>query len=350
MQLWQSVLPRLTVTRMTRSSIRQVAERAGVSTMTVSRVLRGEGESQHQERVLAAARDLDYVPVRSSLQNRHVKTNIIGVLLDDEFTFDRTVGFQTFGGLARATFAESYDLLLLQPQHLKPLEKQKMQFLDRRCDGFIFVVPYERPEILELLIEHQFPAVTCYSTDVPEGVAWVVPDNESAVRQAVCLLRGQGHRHIAFLSAGQRHSDARERSAAYHQAMNEANLPTFSCKFLERGQNDCLSQREMIANLRQNRVTAVICHNDERAFALWDAALEQGLNVPRDLSIIGIDDVPAAASRGLTTFANPFGEIGRTALQSLHSILQGAAIQPNCKRIPMTLVERSSVARPREFS
>ncbi|MBW3637357.1 MAG: substrate-binding domain-containing protein, partial [Armatimonadetes bacterium] len=54
--------------------------------------------------------------------------------------------------------------------------------------------------------------------------------------------------------------------------------------------------------------------------------------------------MPAAAEYGLTTFANPFSDIGRTAAQSLLSILQGGAIEPNCKRLPMMLIERSSVA------
>lgn len=58
---------------MARASIRQVAEVAGVSTMTVSRVLHGQGGSQHEERVLAAVRELDYVPVRSAVQNRHMQ-------------------------------------------------------------------------------------------------------------------------------------------------------------------------------------------------------------------------------------------------------------------------------------
>lgn len=317
--------------------------------MTVSRVLHGQGGSQHEERVLAAVRELDYVPVRSAVQNRHVKTNILGVLLDDEFSFESPLGQRTFDGLRRAAFEGGYDLLMLHPQHHRPLEKQKIQFLDRRCDGFIFVVPYEKSEILQLLVQHQFPAVTCYSTDVPEGIAWVVPENQDTIRRAIGLLRGYGHQKIAFWSAGQRHSDARERLSTYQQAMDEAGSEAVSFDFSLENE-DGAQHRQLIEEILRHQITAVICHNDERAVALWDAACERGLKIPESLSIIGIDDMPQAANYGLTTFANPFTLTGSSAVSSIIALLQGGEVEANCKRLPMTLIQRHSVAAPRIFS
>ena len=162
------------------------------------------------------------------MQNRHVKTNVIGVLLDTEFVLESAIGRLTFDGIRRAAFESDYDLLLLRPrpQHHLPLEKQKIPFLDRRCDGFIFVVPAENLEILELLVPNEFPAVTCYSTDVPDGVAAVVPDNIAAIEQAVRLLCENGHQRIAFWNAPQGHSDARERFQTYERAMRARDLKT----------------------------------------------------------------------------------------------------------------------------
>ena len=331
---------------MARASIRQVAEAAGVSTMTVSRVLHGKGGSQHEERVLSAVRELDYVPVRSAMQNRHVKTNIIGVLLDDEFTFETPIGQQTFDGLRRAAFAGGYDLLMLHPQHQLPLEKQKIQFLDRRCDGFIFVVPFESSEILELLVQHQFPAVTCYSNDVPDGIAHVVPDNAATIARAVALLRQHGHERIGFWSGGQRHSDARERAATYQSAMREANVESFCFDSPFDTAQPLDAAQAVLEPVIRGRISAVVCHNDDRAIALWDAALERGLEIPRDFSIIGIDDMPVAATYGLTTFANPFFNIGATAVASMISLLQGVDAPATCQKLPMTLRERGSVASP----
>lgn len=315
--------------------------------MKISRVLRDEGDSQYQEQVFATIRELDYLSVRSTLQNRHVKTNVIGALLDGEFVFETYIGYKTFGGLTHGASNAGYDLLMLQPSQHKPLEKQKLQVLDRRCDGFIFVTPYERPEILELLVEHGFPAVTCYSNDVPEGVAWVVPDNERAVQQAVDLVLKHGHRKIAYWSADSRHSDARERKMAYQQAIQAHGLNStiyqFPCN-LNGADTDAHGALDVLLS---EGITAVICHNDERALALWGAASERGLRIPEDLSLVGIDDMPAAAERGLTTFTNSFRTIGSTAAMVLISLLQGAEVEECRKRIPMPLVERSSVAPPK---
>ena len=113
---------------------------------------------------------------------------------------------------------------MLHPQRHLPLERRKIPFLDRRYDGFIFVVPDENAEILELLVKHDFPAVTCYSTDVPGGVAAVVPENIVAVEQSLQLLRERGHGRVAFWSARHQHSDARERLQTYQRQMHKHNL------------------------------------------------------------------------------------------------------------------------------
>jgi LacI family transcriptional regulator len=331
---------------MNRATIRAVADRAGVSTMTVSRVLRGDGGSKYSQQVLAAARELGYVPVRSALQNRHVKTRIIGVLLEEPFVFDNPIGFETLSGISQGAFEAGYDLLLLQPKQHRPLEEQKMQVLDRRCDGFIFVVPHERPEVLELLIESSFPAVTCYTTDVPPGVHSVVPDNVTAIRQAVELLYGQGHRRIAMWSGPLRNSDARERKAAYEEVMQGAGLEAFAEDF-----DELLRPLNVLAALDvllNRQITAVICHNDARALALWDAVTARGLRVPEDLSLIGVDNIGTEADeRGLTTFINPFRMIGREAVATAINLLQGSSMSKPCKRLSMPLVQRSSVAPPR---
>lgn len=336
---------------MARSSIKQVAQVAGVSTMTVSRVLRGQGGSQFEAQVLAAVRALDYVPVRSALQNRHVKTNVIGALLDAEFVMESELGRQTFDGLRRAAFEAGYDLLLLHPQRHLPLERRKIPFLDRRCDGFIFVVPDENAEILELLVEHEFPAVTCYSTDVPGGVAAVVPENIVAVEQAMQLLRARGHRRIAFWSARPQHSDARERLQTYEREMRAHELKSivFDVTF-DANEDQPLAARAVLDAVLERNVSAVLCHNDERALALWDAALERGLRVPEDLSIVGIDDMPQAAARGLTTFVNPFFDIGTQATQSLLALLDGDNARNASRRVAMPMVERESVAPPKTES
>ncbi|RYH33303.1 MAG: hypothetical protein EON54_20485 [Alcaligenaceae bacterium] len=80
---------------------------------------------------------------------------------------------------------------------------------------------------------------------------------------------------------------------------------------------------------------------------MWETALSLGLRVPEDLSIVGIDNMPGTEQRGLTTFHNPFSEIGSTATSALLSLLQGGSVEENCHKIPMPLIERASVSTAR---
>jgi DNA-binding LacI/PurR family transcriptional regulator len=330
---------------MARASIRQVAEHAGVSAMTVSRVLRGSDgvvSAKTRERILAAVRELDYVPVRSAMQNRHVRTGVIGLVFDQIFSMKSVVGANTFDGLREAAFAYDYDLLLLRSRPESSFEQQKQQFLDRRSDGFVFVTPRQREEVLECLVRQGFPAVSCYSVDVPDGVAWIVPDNATAIRQAVQMLMEAGHKDIGFIAARPSHSDSRHRCEAYVQSMKMAGLMPF---WME--SHSMQDVKQAAETMLERKVTAVICHSDGFAMLLWNMAEQRGLQIPRDLSIIGVDDTPEAAARGLTTFVNPFQEIGRTAVESLIGLLQGGDVRDHCHALPMKLVVRNSVSGPR---
>jgi DNA-binding LacI/PurR family transcriptional regulator len=340
---------------MSRPSTQDIADSVGVSKMTVSRALRGKG-GRHEAQILEVARNLNYIPVRPAIQNRNVKTNIIGVLEEGNFLFNTGIGSQTLSSVAQTTFSKGYDLLLLRPQHSEPLEKRRIQFLDKRCDGFIFVVAKEDAEIFELLVKNGVPAVACYTTEVPDGIGWVVPDNGQGVRDAVKLLADKGHRNIAFWSGPQGHSDARERTAAFTGAMREFGLPLFQHSYIFEDDNDKIGCPEGLPEIEisndkemfSQHITAVICHNDERALLLWDDVLELGLTVPGDVSIVGIDNSPEAQQRGLTTFENPFSEIGNAAANALFSLLEGGSAEENRQRIPMALFERESVAAPRK--
>lgn len=214
-----------------RSSISQVAARAGVSTMTVSRVLRGRTEEVAKAthaRVMEAVRELRYVPVRSAFQNRHIETKIICVVPHQFTALRHELDLHTLRGIAEATRLHGYDVMVSQrPPTSWELDREEVRFLDRRSDGFIFINPcgdtYTR--VLETLIENNIPAVACFNRNVPVGTAWVDPDNQSAIDQAVDILAANGHRHIAFLPSPESQFDAIARSTAFSAAIRRAGLP-----------------------------------------------------------------------------------------------------------------------------
>ncbi len=332
-----------------RTTIRDIAARAGVSAMTVSRVLRGQGTGASEvtsRRVLEVARELSYIAVRPALQNTHLATRVVGVVFDGVDSVKSFVGSHTFEGLRDEAMRRGFDLLL----HAQPgaaggsgLGREEAAFLDRRSDGVIFISPRERRALLEILVRHGFPVVSCFSSDVPSGVATIAPDNFGAMQRAVRYLHGRGHRRIAFFGGPDWHSDARERREAWAQAMGEAGLQACS-GWVESSQGETARHIASAKKLLALKPSAVVCHNDYRALLLDEAARARGLDVPRELSIVGMDDLPEAAARGLSTLRLDFEAAGRAAVQAVLAIIEGARPAEVSRRLEAPLIERRSVA------
>ena len=346
-----------------RTSIRQVAERAGVSAMTVSNVLRNRTERmapETRERVLSAVHALDYVPVRTAAQNRHVTTNALGVVFIQEM--QGAVGYPTFLGMCARAKQIDHDLTILlrsEPDWVRP--GTESQFLDRRCDGFIFVGD-SRPEISEALVRHQIPIVECYSVHPPAGVARVLGDNFSGARLATERLIALGHRRLAHLAGPTGNLEAQERQAGFMAAMQAAGLPIPAKCILPTdtwgdlwgfGEDQARADHSGALTLPTAKaalaldVTGIVCTNDLYALAVWRLAEERGLRVPRDLSLTGVDNIIEARQRGLTSVALPFEDIGRAAVDAIMALLNGQSAEEASRTLPPRLIERDSVAAPR---
>ena len=318
--------------------------------MTVSRVLRGQGEASEETRarIVAAARELGYVPVPPpTVQNRRLQTRIIGVMFDG-LHFEDFWGLPMYRGMREAAEDHYYDLLTVRRRRPPdwPAEREETRFLDRRCDAFVFVAPFNRYDLMETLIRNDFPVVSCAVEEVPPGVGYVAGDNEGVMRQAVEHLMQSGHRRIGYLAHWQERSYFKRRDVGFRAAMAEAGLDPNWHSIVEHP--DCLSGARNMAQLAAGgEITAVACANDFCALRLWEQAEVLGLRVPRDLSIIGIDDIPEAMQRGLTSFRASSENMGRLTIDAAVAALEGAA--PWQRIEPFHIVPRVSVAKPRKI-
>ena len=335
-----------------RPSIRMVAKHARVSPMTVSRVLHGRKDlvaSDTFERVLASVRDLDYVPVASPTQNRHIKTGSIGIVPFYSNVYKNPIDSQTFEGLCAQARACSYDLLVMLRNDADWMNRATTRFLDRRNDGFIFISPdvQEWRSILQELPGHDIPTVICYRRNVPEGVAWVDPDNDAIARLSVELLQEHGHRHLAYLTGPKALSnfDDRARQKAFVRETSERGLQGT----LIEGANDAWELKpDVLAKLRESGATGVVCVNDFLALQLWQAAIQAGLRIPDDLSLIGVDDQDTQ-HLGLTSVGFGYAQVGRLAVEAWIALRDGQDARSCCCVVPVHLVERSSVGAPRDY-
>jgi LacI family transcriptional regulator len=323
--------------------------------MTVTNVLRHRGRVTEatQQRVLQAIAELNYIPVRPVMQNRHITTNALGVVF--LHSMQGAVGYPTFLGMLEQARAHDHDLNIVlrsKPDWVQP--GVEVQFLDRRCDGYILVGEY-RPELSSALVRHNIPVVECYSTTPPEGVASVAADNVQAMRLAVAHLVGLGHRRIAHIAGPQSVSEARVRRDAFCAAIRE-QLGQDGTEFIVQADSwgdlwgfDYLDDpgdvtRPLADAVLALDVTAAVCSNDLFALALWKRAEQRGLRVPEDISLIGMDNITETARKGLTTIAQPFHEIGVAAVDTLLSLIRGADSKAVSRLLPITLIERRSIA------
>lgn len=350
-----------------RSSIRQVAEHAHVSPMTVSRVVRGRKHQVNEEtykRVLAAMHELNYVPISSTVQNRHVETSTIGFVPHNADAPDNPIDRLTNEGLCRECRRHGYDVLvLLRDEADWMANRAVVRFLDRRSDGFILVSPRtgEWKEMLEILTGQDLPIVVCYRRDVPEGVAWVDPDNDEIMRLTTGHLLEQGHTRIAHvlgaspsavtgtIEVGERksegdHFDDTERQKYFLQHLKEGGNPDAIGLLLRAGDSNWNLLPGTVDLLVSEGVTGAIC-GEATALQLWDQAEAAGIRVPQDLSIVGIDNQSAGAHRGLTSVSFGYGEVGRLAVNAWVQLKNGTPAAQASQVVPVQLVQRSSVRR-----
>ena len=331
--------------------MRQVAEHAGVSQVTVTNVLRGRKGRTSEEtraRVIQSVHELGYMPIAQlGSQRHHVETRVIGISIDQVVLGQDYSAMHIYRGLSKAAARHGFDLLMM----LQPLPEwapniEEVQFLDRRNDGFIFVAPLKRRKVLQVLIDNHIPTVACFSEDVPDGVGWVTGNNKNFVRQALQHLVGYGHRRIAFLDGFQDNSDVRRRGEYFDEVAQELGLDEVK-RFAAPCRPGLGSNSPALDSILAWGATAVICSNDGYALDLWSLADVRGLRVPQDLSIVGIDGCPEATAGGLTTVEFDFAEVASVAVDCWVALVQGGDWREQRRYVPGTLVERRSVAVPK---
>ncbi len=337
-----------------RATIRQVAERAGVSRSTVSNVLlsrHGQTSDETKAAVLKAVRELDYVPVHPVLQNRAHKTHVISLVLNDANQFSYEFHGQNCAGVGKAALQNGYDLLtLVRPDPVWATDRREVGLLDRRSDGII-ILSTETDEkiVFEALARREVPTVVCYRRDVPEGIVWADPNNQQIMFGAVAHLREHNHTRIAHLSMDSViRFDYAERCRYFCEAVREYGVPqcaenifTFSRTLLQ----DRKMPVEIAQQVLETGATAVVCANDWLSLLFWSALQEMGLEVPKDVSLIGVDNGQDAQARGLTTMGFSFTAVGAGAVAALLDRLAGRPIAECHREIEVQLHERNSVRR-----
>ena len=337
-----------------RPTIRDVAERAGVSTSTVSNFLNQRGRMSEATggRIRAAVEALSFTPnffVRAIRQRR---TGILGVMtfgLGDLDT-DSSLSAPLLQGVNDAADAAEYEILLYTGWPGRAHRYSGLNFLDGHVDGLLWVGPALREPILERLAAAGLPVVALLTRHVPPGVGWVNADNAGAMRALVAHLLGLGHRRIGYL--GPAHSsNYLDRRDSFRQAMADAGLAGGALE--DSAAEDVWEWAAYEATLERwlalpDRPTALIAGDDGFADFAARTIARHGLRVPQDISVTGFNDAGFAkrVCGGLTTVRQPFRRIAQLGGERLIALIGGAGAADCRLTVPAELVVRASTGPP----
>lgn len=250
-------------------------------------------------------------------------------------------------GIVNEAEARGYDLSLLTRTDQFHAGELLDAVIRSRIEGVIVVAPRLGTKVVQLLRGEGVPYVVIDGD--PELCDRIFStDNEASVALALRHLRGLGHRKVAHIAGPQDHYAARARKDAFFHEAERLGLEV-RLEWLQVGTFDVASGRERMQRIldRRERPTAVFCANDEMAFGACRAIQASGRSVPRDISVMGFDDVPHGANFDppLTTVRQSMGEISRAAAAALISLIE-AGDPIVGRRFVGSLVTRKSVGPP----
>jgi DNA-binding LacI/PurR family transcriptional regulator len=324
-----------------------VAALAGVSHQTVSRVI---NDSEHvrpetRERVLAAMRKLDYRPNSVARALVTGRSRTLGVVTFDTALFGPA---STLVGVERAAHAAGYFVSIVS---LESLERAAVVRAVERLralgvDGILVIAPHVAAGHALWDLPDDLPVVAV-EAGPDEGVAVVAVDQYEGARLATQHLLDLGHEVIGHLAGPVDWLEAQSRIEGWRDALDAAGA--VGSRPL-RGDWSPRSGYELGRELlKTKRLTAIFVANDQMALGLLRLLHEQGRAVPRDLSIVGFDDIPEAEffTPPLTTVRQDFNAMGALGLNTLLEEIAGGGSGPRRRTVPAELIVRSSAAAPR---
>src|SRR5450755_528340 len=328
-------------------TLREVAERVGLAPGTVSAVLNNAPSSRAipkhtQQRIQAAAEELNYRPNFLARSLRQKRTYTVGLIVEE---IGDAYGSLVISGVEAYLRQHNYFFLTVIHRHDAALLRNHSQLLlERGVEGFITVdTSLEEPLPL--------PTVSVAGHRTLTGVTNIVLDQERGARVALEHLLSLGHRKIAFMKGQPFSSDSEDRWKAVCKVAKDLGLEMDPDLIVKLELDDPSPQvgypyaKQLLS--RKKPFTALFAYNDISAIGAIRAIQEEGLRVPQDISVVGFDDIPWAAfnTPSLTTVRQPLDRMGQMAAATLIRMIENVGENSPEVAIEPTLVIRESTGR-----
>jgi LacI family repressor for deo operon, udp, cdd, tsx, nupC, and nupG len=316
------------------ATIKDVAKMAHVSISTVSRVINNPStvSADKQKKVLEVIEKLNYQPNLLGRSLRSNESKMVSIVLPGYL--NELLG-EVFRGLSQSAENEGYDITITPTYYKKDREKRLIYSLTKRhIDGVILITSLlNSNEILEL--SQTLPVVQCLEYKDIKGIGHVSIDDEKAAFDATNHLIDLGHQRIGMISSNLFFNCFNLREIGFRKALEQSNMNFDSNLIYKTSIFDIETSKNkeyqggIVAAKHflkmKERPSAIICISDTVAAGCIDYIKESGLNVPKDIAVIGFDDTKTAlmCTPKLTTITQPAFELGYEAMQILISQITG---------------------------
>ncbi|HSY03788.1 MAG TPA: LacI family DNA-binding transcriptional regulator [Acidobacteriaceae bacterium] len=307
-----------------------LAAHLGLSPTTVSRVLNHSGgefriAAKTQERVIKAAAQLNYEPNAFARGLRKRRSFTIGVMVPE---ISEGYSAQVLGGIEDALLQEEFFYFVVSHRHRADLlEGYPRLLLSRSVEGIIAV---DTPIHQDLPV----PVVAVSGHSRKHHIVTIELDHLAAAKLALSHLHDLGHRRIAFIKGQTFSSDTRVRWEAIRKTCSTLDIRVHPELVVQLEGTAPGSEPGLIATRKLlsggHRFTAIFAFNDASAIGAFNALHEAGLHVPRDVSVVGFDDIPSAATMhpSLTTVRQPLRAMGQSAAETLLRLIRSGPALP----------------------
>lgn len=328
-------------------TIKDVAKLSGVSISTVSRVINDSKpvSPEVRKKVLSVIEETGYKPndVARSLVTR--RSYLIGVIINNlaqSYVADIVRGIEEIGKMY------DYDILLCSSYFSKEAQKKYLQLLDRKQAEGIFLVGHKfDDEVIDLAKSLNKPCVY-FTQKIKEDMEHISIDYFAAGQEATNFLIKQGHKKIAYISDFDDTVTAEEQKiSGYKKALKDNELAVKSSSIYSAGGRRYNHAYTLGPDVLKDikKIDAILCSNDELAIGIMNYLLDNGVNVPEDVSVMGFGNIREGqvVRPQLTTVGEPFYDYGAVGMRTLIKTIKAEKRQAGLIELPFTIEKRESV-------
>ncbi len=329
-------------------TIKEIAERAGVSKATVSRVLNNSKPVSNdiRVRVMAVVEATGFKPNAVARSLSMKKSHLIGIIIPD---LSNPVFSKIIQGIEAKLRETAYSLVIAATDFEASKKREHIEvFKDRGIDGLILITD-DGDNTLEMLADFDKPVVMIGTGQMSDEIPVVKIDNYAAAKAMTEKLLSLGHTSIAMIrgpltdiqSGRERfrgYRDVLQLHGCYDEALVFSGMYTF--------ENGYEAMEKLMKDERP--VSAVFCANDLMAVGAMRFAVEKGFRIPEEIAFAGFDDVDIACmmTPSLTTIRQPFAMKGETAIKVLFELIEGSEkLDKMVYELPFELIERESTSK-----